>query len=318
MITPKALKAELPLKKEVKTYQKTVEEILLGKDPRRLLLIGPCSIHNIDSAYEYALRLKRLASQVEDRFFICMRTYFEKARTALGWKGLLYDPQLDGSHNMNEGMRLARTLLIALAELDLPAASEFLEPHTPAYLADCISWASIGARTCQSPIHRQLASNLDMPIGFKNRCDGNIDMAINACLTAKEVHHYLGINDDGYLVEVKSRGNPLPHLVLRGSEAKPNFDYQSIVEASHRLQVAGLVDAIIVDCSHDNSQRNYLQQPEVFLSAMQSPIRGIMVESFLEAGAQSFPINKRQSITDPCLDWQATEDLILKVHQCVS
>ncbi len=320
MITPRALKNKLPLKtaQRILAHRKTIEDILLGRDPRLLLIVGPCSIHDTRAAYDYAIRLRRLASEVEDCCFIAMRTYFEKARTALGWKGLMYDPFLDGSHNMEKGVELAREFLVALSELGMPAATEFLEPYSSNYIADCISWGSIGARTCQSPIHRQIASNLAMPVGVKNRSDGNIDIPINACLTAKEPHHFLGINDDGCLEHVKSPGNPLPHLVLRGSDQGPNFYRSSIQYAASKLQEAGLHDAVIVDCSHDNAEKNYQRQEQVFTSVLEqilthkSPVRGIMVESFLKGGAQSEPIIKSlgQSITDPCLNWETTETLI--------
>ncbi len=320
MITPKALKNKLPLfeHEKISSYRQTIEDILLGKDNRLLLIVGPCSIHDTAAAYAYAKELKRVADEVEDCFFIVMRTYFEKARTALGWKGLIYDPNLDGSNNMQKGLHLARELLLALTKLGLPAATEFLEPYTPNYIADCISWGSIGARTCQSPIHRQIASNLQMPIGIKNRSDGNIDIAVGACITAKEAQSFLTINDEGMLTQVTTTGNPLPHIVLRGSDQGPNFDHRSIATAAKKLKEANLTESIIIDCSHDNSEKNYARQEIVFSSVIEqvltgkSPIRGIMIESFLEAGAQSEPLSKEigKSITDPCLDWQTTEALI--------
>lgn len=218
-ITPQDLKTQLPLckKEQIASSRQTISNILQGQDPRILLIVGPCSIHNVDAAKEYARRLQKLSCDVGDVFFIAMRTYFEKSRTSLGWKGLMYDPYLDGSNNLQEGLKASRALLLYLSELGLAAATEFLEPLSHAYISDLISWGAIGARTCQSPIHRQLASSLEMPIGFKNRCDGNIDIAIQACLTANESHRFLGINDYGYVAEIQSKGNSHTHLVLRGS-----------------------------------------------------------------------------------------------------
>ncbi|MCE5293878.1 MAG: 3-deoxy-7-phosphoheptulonate synthase [Chlamydiales bacterium] len=332
-ITPHDLKTKLPLTKSeyIASSRQTVSDILLGKDPRTLLIVGPCSIHNIEAACDYAKRLLALSEEVGDVFYICMRTYFEKPRTSLGWKGFLYDPYLDGSHNIQEGVLRSRELLVYLSELGLAAATEFLEPFSYNFLGDLISWGSVGARTCQSPIHRQLASNYSMPIGFKNRCDGNIDIAVQACLTAKEPHHFIGIDDTGSLCHISSPGNPLAHVVLRGSDTKTNYDASSVLDASILLK--DILKALVIDCSHDNSQKNHLQQPAVFwdvinqITSSTSSIRGIMLESFLEAGSQVAPIDARraQSITDPCLDWETTKQLISqganimrqKVFSCV-
>ncbi len=318
-ITPQEIKQELPntCPEQIAACRDAVGNILLGNDPRKLLIVGPCSIHNIDAAQEYARRLASLSSEVQDVFYIVMRTYFEKPRTVLGWKGLLYDPFLDGSNNLQEGIRLARKLLLFLAELNLAAATEFLEPLSYSYLGDLISWGSIGARTCQSPIHRQLASNLPMPVGIKNRCDGNIDIAIQACITANQPHNFLGIDASGMVCQIKSPGNNLAHLVLRGSETSPNYDPDSIEDALSCLDKANLLKAVVVDCSHGNSQKNYLKQQQVFqsvISCLRLPIRGIMLESFIQAGAQTHYVSKElgRSITDPCLDWETTERIILQ------
>lgn len=319
-ITPKRAIADYPLlsPQGVSTARAEIAAILQRKDPRLMLIVGPCSIHNTLAAKEYAERLKKLSTEVQDVFLIAMRTYFEKPRTTLGWKGLLYDPFLDGSNDMQEGIRLAREFLTWLSELGLPAAAEFLEPLSSFYLADCISWGSIGARTCQSPIHRQLASSLPMPIGFKNRSDGNVDIAIQACVTAKEPHGFLGIDPDGRACQIAGSGNPLAHLVLRGGETRPNFDAASIEKAARALGQEGVCDSIIVDCSHGNAQKNYQQQQKVFsylieqIAHRTSPLCGIMLESFLLAGTGS---GFGQSITDPCLDWETTEMLILQAAE---
>lgn len=324
-ITPKETKTTLPLRQHafIAATRDAIGDILHGRDSRILLVVGPCSIHNIDAAIEYAMRLQRLSTEVQDVFLVCMRTYFEKSRTALGWKGLLYDPHLDGSHNLQEGIRLSRELLVYLADLGLPAATEFLEPLSYSYLGDSISWSSIGARTCQSPVHRELASSLKMPVGIKNRCDGNIDIAIQACITAREPHHFLGIDQEGRVSQIDSTGNKMVHLVLRGSENSPNYDAASIEKARLLLVKTGLLEAIVVDCSHDNCQRKYLQQKAVFANVIEqiscgsSAIKGIMLESYLLGGSQMgssqghfFSKELRQSITDPCLDWETTEQLI--------
>lgn len=318
--TPRSVKTMLPVhnKDRIASARTTIGNILHKKDPRILLVVGPCSIHSIEAAKEYAKRLHELSQEVGDVFFICMRTYFEKSRTSLGWKGLLYDPYLDGSNNLQEGIRASRELLVYLSELGLPAATEFLEPLSLAYIADTISWGAIGARTCQSPIHRQFVSSLEMPVGFKNRSDGNIDIAIQACLTARERHNFLGINDDGNVSAIEGKGNELVHLILRGSERGPNYDAASIKDALERLKKANLLEALVVDCSHDNSRKNYMQQQTAFTNVIEqiastnSPIRGIMLESFIEAGSQGPIVLKElgQSITDPCLDWNTTKQII--------
>lgn len=293
--------------------RKTIADILQGVDPRRLLIVGPCSIHSLDHAKEYARRLKSLSQEVQDVFYICMRAYFEKPRTALGWKGLLYDPFLDGSNNLEAGLKMSRELLVYLQQLEIPVATEFLEPLSYHYLGDLVSWGSIGARTCHSPIHRQLASYLTMPVGFKNPINGDIEIAVQACLTAAQSHSFLGIDDVGQVTQLESRGNPLCHVVLRGSETGPNFDNASIRYCQQRMKQEKLLDAIIVDCSHDNCQKDYLKQTHIFEQLMQQPdIRGIMIESFLEAGSQGsyFSQERGQSITDPCLNWEMTETMI--------
>ncbi|MBS0634684.1 MAG: 3-deoxy-7-phosphoheptulonate synthase [Verrucomicrobia bacterium] len=314
MLTPNELKRTYA-SSHIAQARTTIANILQGKDPRRLLIVGPCSIHNIDYAKEYAKRLKTLANEVQDSFYICMRAYFEKPRTTLGWKGLLYDPFLDGSNKIEEGLKMARELLEYLQGLEIAAATEFLEPLSYHYLGDLISWGSIGARTCHSPIHRQLASYIPMPIGFKNPIDGNIEIAIQACLTARKPHTFLGIDDNGKIATLHSEGNSLCHVVLRGSVNGPNFD--EATSTIERLKQEKLLDAIIVDCSHGNCQNDYRRQKEIFEQLMhQTEIRGIMIESFLEAGNTNIH-NRGQSITDPCIDWEMTESMIKEAVICV-
>lgn len=317
MITPQELKNQFPCK-ETDSYRAVIKNILSGVDGRLLLIVGPCSIHDLASALEYGKRLAALSKEVEDVFFIAMRTYFEKPRTQIGWKGLLYDPYLDGSQNLEEGLIASRKLLCMLRELNMPCATEFLEPLSYTYLEECISWGSIGARTCQSPVHRQLASALKMPVGFKNRCDGDVDIAIQACLTAKEPHSFLSINNEGKIALEKSAGNPDVHIVLRGSHTKPNYTKASIDEVSLKLKLHNMLQAIVVDCSHGNSGKQFYNQLEVFRNVIAqkldgaSVIKGLMLESFLLAGASKQPNSIGQSLTDPCLDWQTTEQIILQ------
>lgn len=322
MITPKIAKSQIPrLDKHaamIDSFRQQVAEIIEGQDARLLLIVGPCSIDDFDAAITYANKLITLASEVKDVFLIAMRTYFEKSRSILGWKGMMYDPALDDSHDMNSGILLSRQLLQEITEIGLPAATEFLDPLASSYIQDYISWGSIGARTCQSPTHRQLASYLPMPIGFKNRTCGSIDTAINAIIAAKSKHQFLGINDDGIISKIEGNGNKHAHLVLRGGDEKPNFDPLSIARACHALRQQELTESIIVDCSHDNSQKKYWQQSQVFSFLIdqvrrgESKIRGLMLESYLLAGNQAASMVKEKgmSVTDPCLDWQTTEKLV--------
>jgi len=312
-------------------------EILTGKDPRLLLIVGPCSIHNIAAGREYAQRLKRLSSEVEDSFLVIMRTYFEKPRTSFGWKGLFYDPHLDGSNDITSGIHLCRSFLLELAELGLAAATEFLEPLSSNYLADLISWGSIGARTVQSPIHREIASNLPMPVGFKNRNDGNIEIAVQAAASSKEGHAFLGVGTDGRIAIKRSSGNIFPHIVLRGSEEADNFDLASQRHAVTLLERYGLPPSLIIDLSHGNSRKNFRKQAANFSELIDQIqkgnklIRGFMLESNLLESTQEALLDRQNlhlypyplcnsysneeiafgaSLTDPCLGWQATETLI--------
>jgi 3-deoxy-7-phosphoheptulonate synthase len=323
--SPYELKQELPAMPHhlefVQETRRQIARILNGEDSRLLLIMGPCSIHDLESATEYASRLKQLSEEVSKHFLVIMRTYFEKPRTALGWKGMLYDPHLDGSNDMITGLKKARTLLLKLADMNVASATEFLDPATSRYMGDLISWACIGARTAESQVHRQLASGLPMPIAFKNSTSGCVDVAINGVISASTPHACFGFDDCGQIALIRTRGNRNAHIVLRGSEEKPNYDAASIARVIDKLQKVHLQPKIIIDCSHGNSSRNYEEQINVFKSVIEqnvegnSMIKGVIVESHLFAGSQSLRLEKSRlqyavSITDPCLDWPATKELI--------
>lgn len=316
--TPKELINQIPLSLSEKGFvlkcREQIISILAHEDPRLLLIVGPCSIHDSLATLDYAMRLKELAKEVEDSFLIVMRTYFEKPRTALGWRGFLHDPFLDSSHHIHEGLIKTRQLLKELTALGIPLATEFLDPATPYYFSDAISWGCVGARTVSSPIHRQMASHLDLPIAFKNSTDGTIESALYAIEVARKPHTFIGMNQDGKLSLIHSRGNPHAHLVLRGGEREPNYDElfieRSLSETSH----------LLVDCSHDNSRKKPVQQIEVFNEVLRqvlqgrSGIRGMMLESFLLEGNQPLSAHLKYgiSVTDPCLNFETTQQLIRK------
>jgi 3-deoxy-7-phosphoheptulonate synthase len=286
-----------------------------------LVIVGPCSVHDVAAAEEYAGALMQIRERLRDRLEIVMRVYFEKPRTTVGWKGLINDPHLDGSYDINTGMRRARGLLLQLAERGLPAATELLDPIVPQYIADLVSWTAIGARTTESQTHREMASGLSMPIGFKNGTDGGVAIAINAMEAAAKPHHFLGINRQGHASIVSTTGNPDGHLVLRGGGSGTNFHAEAIAEAAGQLRAADLPQRLMVDCSHGNSNKDYRRQGEV-LEAVASQVRdgskailGVMLESHLVAGNQKLPadLNKLtygQSITDACIDLATTECLL--------
>lgn len=325
-ITPRELHQKYPASIEEQAFiaanRQEIRDILSGKDTRLLLIVGPCSIHDTRGAEEYARKLKTLQMQVADSFLLIMRTYFEKPRTALGWKGLIHDPLLDGSHQMELGLALSRKFLLKLAELRIGAACEFLDPTAAIYNGDLISWGCIGARTSSSQVHRQIASDLPMPIAFKNSTDGSVENAVNGCLAATYPHAYLGLNESGTLKIHHSKGNPDAHIVLRGGESKPNYDPQSVRQALQALHRAGLPQRLIIDCSHDNSSKKHELQLEVFEEALEqvlreTPIAGLMLESYLQEGSQPLrgPLEQLRygiSVTDPCLSWEETESLILQ------
>jgi 3-deoxy-7-phosphoheptulonate synthase len=260
LISPETLKEDLPVSETasetVITARKAIQQILAGKDQRLLVIVGPCSIHDADAAHDYAERLKKLADQVAETILIVMRVYFEKPRTTVGWKGLINDPELNGSHKINEGIKLARKILLATNNMGLPCATETLDPITPQYLADLISWSAIGARTTESQTHRELASGLSMPVGFKNGTNGGLNVALNAMASAQQPHHFLGISQQGASSVIQTSGNNFVHLVLRGGSNGPNFDAVSIHNAADELASAGLPKAIMIDCNHANSGKD--------------------------------------------------------------
>jgi 3-deoxy-7-phosphoheptulonate synthase len=328
LISPRELKARIPQsavsQAAVARSRKMLEDILVCKDNRKFVVVGPCSIHDVDEALEYARRLSGLAVRVQDELLLVMRTYFEKPRTSVGWKGLISDPHLDDSFEMEEGLSLARKLSEQAAELGVPTATEFLSSITPQYLADLIAWTSVGARTTESQTHREMASGLSMPVGFKNSTDGDVDIAINAIKAARLPHSFLGINEDGVVCTVQTKGNQLGHLILRGGNGQPNYDPANVRRACEKLSAAGVPPGIVVDCSHDNSGKRHEEQPRVFDEVVRqaleerSPILGMMLESYLEAGNQPLTAKKNLksgvSVTDKCMDWRTTERLILDAH----
>ncbi len=321
----KELKTQFPLPQPQQLFieqsRQTVRAILNGTDPRLLLIVGPCSIHDQASAKEFALQLRTLSAEVSSQFFLVMRVYCEKPRSASGWKGFLYDPFLDGSHALSVGLEWTRQLLLELASLEVPAAAEFLDPLTAFYYDDLITWGSIGARTSSSQPHRQLASALEMPIGFKNGIAGNIGAAIDGVLTASRPHTYMRMSENGRPLVTKTFGNLDGHVVLRGGESGPNYHPASIAETLRRLEQLQLTPRLLVDCSHQNSGKRYDRQSEVFQSVLHQmiegnqAIRGMMLESHLHAGHQMLTHDPSQlqygiSITDACLDWRSTAQLI--------
>ena len=325
--SPKQLKDLLPVSgsviETVLNARNAINSILEGEDSRLLMIVGPCSIHDPKAAIEYAERLKKLADEVSETVLVVMRVYFEKPRTTVGWKGLINDPELDGSHKINKGIKLARRLLLDINALGLPCATETLDPITPQYLADLISWSAIGARTTESQTHREMASGLSMPVGFKNGTDGGLSVAINAMKSALQPHHFLGINNEGLSSAIQTSGNSNLHLVLRGGSNGPNYDALSIQKASESLASEGLPKAIMIDCNHANSGKDPSRQELVLRDAIHqikngdNSIVGIMIESNINGGNQpiSASLQYGVSITDACLDWENTNRIILNAHQ---
>ncbi|ATP28124.1 3-deoxy-7-phosphoheptulonate synthase [Chromobacterium violaceum] len=325
MASPAELLRSLPAgpraSASVHSGREAVKRVLSGADPRWLVVVGPCSIHDPRAGLDYAARLADLASELDDTLLIVMRAYFEKPRTSVGWKGLINDPYMDDSYCVDEGMHIARRFLLAAAELGLPLAGEALDPMSPLYLADLYSWMAIGARTTESQIHRELASALDSAVGFKNSTDGSLDAALNAIVSASAPHAYLGMGKDGRVAVVNSRGNPHCHLVLRGGGGRPNYDSVSIALAEQAMKKHDIPPAIMVDCAHANSWKQHTLQPRVLADAVSQirhgnrSIRAFMLESFIEAGNQSIPADLSQlrygcSVTDPCVDWHTTADIL--------
>ncbi len=332
LLAPNQLLNKLPLTETaaalVTETRDRIRNIMHNEDHRLLVIVGPCSVHDVDAAYEYAQRLIKLREQFADQLEIVMRVYFEKPRTSIGWKGLINDPHLDGSYDINEGLRLARKLLLDLAELGLPAATELLDPITPQYIADVIAWTAIGARTTESQTHREMASGLSMPIGFKNNTDGSLQAASNAMLAASQPHHFLGINGDGHASIVSTTGNADGHLVLRGGKQGPNYETSHVERAAQTLAEQGLNPRLMVDCSHANANKDHNRQVTVLDDITQQVERGsqhlmgVMIESHLVAGNQPIPkdleaLTYGQSITDACVDVETTAAMLSKLAVAV-
>ena len=333
LLPPRALKDEFPMTERanqtVVEGREVVKRILRREDPRLLVVVGPCSIHDLEGALEYARKLNCLREQLAGQFSIVMRVYFEKPRTTIGWKGLINDPHLDGSYDIETGLKKARRLLLQITGMGLPAATEFLDPIVPQYLADLVSWAAIGARTTESQTHREMASGLSMPVGFKNATDGSLQIAVDAMTSARTPHSFLGIDQDGVTSIIRTTGNPHGHVVLRGGRLEANYDPESIASAIVTLQKAGLPPVLMVDCSHANSGKQHARQEEVWKSVLHqraagnTALIGLMVESYLEEGSQ--PIPKRLedlrhcvSITDACIGWETTERMLRHGQEAMS
>ena len=325
LVAPALLHRELPLgDRSAATVQRArqrIQAILHGQDSRLLVIVGPCSVHDVEAAKEYATAIAQYQALYGEELEVVMRVYFEKPRTTVGWKGLINDPHLDGSYDINTGLRLARGLLLHLAELGLPAATELLDPVVPQYIADLISWTAIGARTTESQTHREMASGLSMPIGFKNGTDGSAITAINAMEAAARPHHFLGINGDGQAAIVTTTGNPDGHLVLRGGKGGTNYHPEAVAAAAAQLATAGLPERLMVDCSHGNSNKDYRRQGDVAqqvaeqLRSGSTHVMGVMLESHLVAGNQAIQADRSQltygqSVTDACIDLATTASVL--------
>ena len=301
--------------------------ILRGEGDRLLVIAGPCSIHDVESGLEYATRLKKLADAVQDRILVVMRVYFEKPRTTVGWKGLIYDPQLNGSFDITTGLGMAREFLLRVSDLGLLSAIEFVDPITPQYIADLISWAAIGARTAESQTHRQMASGLSMPVGLKNGTGGSVQLAVDGVVAAQAKQAFLGVDANGRASTVVTKGNPDCHIVLRGGSRGPNYDADSVADAVDRLQRAGVSPQLVVDCSHANCGRDYTKERVAFFDVLDQRISGnsnlvgVMLESHLNEGNQRLDesnpgsLSYGVSITDPCINWEETEELLTFAHQ---
>ncbi len=329
LLTPNEVKSKLPLTKSaeklVLNYRQELEHILDFQDRRKFIVVGPCSIHDPKSALEYAEKLKALSEQVQDKLLLIMRVYFEKPRTTVGWKGLINDPDMDDSFHVENGLLIARSLLLKIIELGLPAGTEALDPIIPQYISELITWSAIGARTTESQTHREMASGLSMPVGFKNGTDGNIQVALNALHSAKSSHNFLGINHKGQVSVFQTKGNVYGHVILRGGN-QPNFDVENVKLVEEKLKEANLPPRIVIDCSHGNTNKDYKLQANVLENVVEqiidgnTSIVGMMLESNLYEGSQSIT-GKREdlkygvSVTDKCISWEETEKIILAAHK---
>jgi 3-deoxy-7-phosphoheptulonate synthase len=325
---PRALRTEMPLGTRrsdlVTTSRREVRDVLRGEDDRLIAIVGPCSVHDPEAALEYAGRLAAVARELADDLVVVMRVYFEKPRTTVGWKGLINDPHLDGTHDVHHGLRLAREVLLGVLDAGVPAATEFLEPTSPQYIADAVTWGAIGARNAESQVHRQLASGLSMPVGFKNATDGDVQIAVDGCITAASEHTFFGADAEGRAAAVETAGNPDCHVILRGGRGGPNYSTEDVAAALDVARGSGLGGAVeagvVVDASHGNSNKDHVRQAQVVreiaerLAAGERGISGLMMESFLEAGAQKpgplDTLTYGQSVTDKCMDWGTTEGLL--------
>lgn len=329
LVPPSQLKRELPMTEDanrtVVEGREVIGRIIRKEDPRVLAIVGPCSIHDPVAALDYARRLAELRKKVLDKVYVVMRVYFEKPRTVLGWRGLIFDPGLDGSADIPRGLREARRLLLTINELGLPAGSEILDPIVPQYITDLLSWASIGARTTESQTHREMASGLSMPVGFKNGTDGSLESAINAMTSSLNPHSFIGIDQEGMTSILRTRGNDTIHLILRGGKMGPNYYEENVERAEEMLKRSGLPEAIVVDCSHMNSGKNHMRQARVFHAFLNQRTRGrksligFMLESNLFEGNQEIPkdlsnLKYGVSITDACIGWEETEKLLLEAY----
>ena len=331
LTAPDQLKADLPetdaASHVVAEARHAIEKILRREDTRRMVIIGPCSLHDEEATLDYARRLQKVQKACSEQLLIIMRAYFEKPRTTLGWKGMLYDPHLDGTYDLDLGIRKSRKLLCEIAEIGLPCATEFLDPIVPQYLADLIAWAAIGARTTESQIHRQMASGLSMPIGFKNATDGNLAVAMDAIKAASNPHSFLGIDRNGQVIVAETKGNPYGHLVMRGGSSGPNYASEYVAFAEVLLNKAHVPNGIVIDCSHANSHKNHKRQREVLLDIVDqinsdnTSIAGVMMESFIAEGKQSIGaaggLKYGRSLTDSCIGWDETEELISDLARAV-
>ncbi len=330
---PRAIKTKIPITDQAASLvletREAIRKILHGQDRERLLVIvGPCSIHDPEAAYEYAAKLKPVADSLRDRFLIVMRTYFEKPRTTVGWKGLINDPHLDGTCDIVAGMELARTILLRINQSGVPCATELLDPISPQFIADLISWTAIGARTTESQIHREMASGVSMPVGFKNGTEGSLQVAINAMTSARTPHHFVGINADGQTAIIKTMGNPDRHIVLRGGGGKTNYEAEHVVRAEAALAGEGIARPIMIDCSHDNSNKDHTRQGLVAREVLRQfregrqAIMGLMLESNLMAGKQTWregvALAHGVSITDACLGWDETAALLSELAEVIT
>ena len=330
LITPGQLIKDIPLtggaSETVLKGRETINNILDRKDKRLFIVIGPCSIHDIEAAKDYAQRLKTLAEKVSDTLYLVMRVYFEKPRTTVGWKGLINDPHLNDSFEVEEGLHIGRQLLVDINEIGLPTATEALDPISPQYLQDTIAWSAIGARTTESQTHREMSSGLSVAIGFKNGTDGGLEVATNALNSVSHPHSFLGINREGQVAVIRTKGNPYAHVVLRGGGGKPNYDSVNVAVCEQALEKANLKKNIMIDCSHANSSKDPALQPLVMQDATNQIIEGnksivgLMVESNIAWGNQSIPkdlsdLTYGVSVTDACIDWETTEKAILEMHE---